>query len=84
VFEGFKFADHTNTKQTKLPLAIMTATVVGTLSFFWLWLYLTYKEGAQSFRFNQRTNFYGGVPFQQLQQRLYQRLPPVSLCLINH
>ena len=32
--EGFKFADHTNTKQTKLPLAIMTATVVGTLSFF--------------------------------------------------
>jgi len=79
--EGFKFADHTNTKQTKLPLAIMTATVVGTLSFFWLWLYLTYKEGAQSFRFNQRTNFYGGVPFQQLQQRLYQRLPPDYLGL---
>ena len=73
--EGFKFADHTNTKQTKLTLAIMIATVVGTLSFFWLWLYLIYKEGAQSFRFNQHTNFYGGVAFQQLQQRLYQRLP---------
>ncbi|MEC7867150.1 MAG: DUF6784 domain-containing protein, partial [Candidatus Poribacteria bacterium] len=25
--------------------------------------------------FNKHTNFYGGVAFQQLQQRLYQRLP---------
>ena len=73
--EGFKFADHTQTKRSKLPIAIMTATVVGTLSFFWLWLYVIYKEGAQSFRFNRHTNFYGGVAFQQLQQRLYQRLP---------
>ena len=60
---------------TSASLSMMIATVTATLSFMWLWLYLIYKEGAESFRFNRHTHFYGGVAFQQLQQRLYHRLP---------
>ena len=77
--EGFRFAERTNTKSRGLPMAMMLATVVGIFSFFWLWLHIAYKFGATSSHLHTYTSFYGGVPFQQLQQRLYYRTPMDSV-----
>jgi len=71
--EGFRLAERTNTKHRRLPMVMMVATVVGIFSFFWLWLHVAYKFGATSSYLYTYTSFYGGVPFQQLQQRLYYR-----------
>jgi hypothetical protein len=73
--EAFKFAEGTRTRSRRLPLAIMLATVIGTVSFIWFWLDLAYREGANSARLAGYTSFYGGVPFHQLQGRLYYRTP---------
>jgi len=80
--EGFRFAERTSTKSRGLPLAMMIATAVGIISFFWLWLDAAYKVGGTSSLLGGYTSFYGGVPFQQLQQRLYYRTPMDFIGLI--
>ena len=73
--EGFKLVQQTRTSLRGLPIAILLSTIVGTVTFFWFWLCLAYKDGAVSGHLSSYTSFYGNVPFQQLQQRLYHRTP---------
>ena len=40
--EGFKIAERTRISSSKLALAMVIATVVGTLAFFWTYLYAQY------------------------------------------
>ncbi|MGQ9608537.1 MAG: DUF6785 family protein [bacterium] len=46
--EGFKLAERTGFKSRRLVIAIMLATVVGTLATFWTTLSLFYEFGASS------------------------------------
>ncbi|HIE26866.1 TPA: hypothetical protein EYP66_06235, partial [Candidatus Poribacteria bacterium] len=42
--EGFKLVQQTRTSLRGLPIAIMLSTIVGTVTFFWFWLCLAYKD----------------------------------------